>query len=268
MPIANARMYSSAGPRAKQAWRDVLAWVTERARLPMQIVDHDAPALLSDLWARDDLGATMMCGLPMALRKPRPTVIAAVVPSPARYGGRAVYCSEILVPAGSRATRLEDTFGGTVAYTLTDSMSGCVALRVLLEQHRTPQRPRLYANVVGNLVHVRGMIEALGSGRADVGTVDSYLFELIGKHDPAFAAQVKSIGTTEAVPFPPFVATANLGADALERLQDAFRAVGTAPELATARDELLLAGFDTPDPAAYDVFHRIHEISERHPGVW
>lgn len=268
MLIANARMYSSAGPRAKQAWKDILAWVTERARMPMQIIDHDAPALLSDLWARDDLGATQMCGLPMALRKPLPIVIAAGVPSPARYGGRAVYFSDILVPADSKAEKLEDTFGGTVGYTLTDSMSGCVSLRVLLEKYRTPERPRLYSNVVGELIHVRGMVEAVGSKRVDVGAVDSYLFDLIRKHDPAFAAQVKVIGSTDAAPMPPFVATAALDPDQLERLKDAFRHASAAPELAAARGELLLAGFDTPDPVAYDVFHRIHEVSERHAGVW
>lgn len=268
MLIANARMYSTAGPLAKQAWKDILAWVTQRAGMPMDIVDHDPPNLLSALWAREDLGATQMCGLPMALRRPLPTVIAAAIPSPARYGGRAVYFSDILVPADSKAQKLEDTFGGTVGYTLTDSMSGCVSLRVLLEKYRTPARPRLYAKVVGDLIHVRGMIEAVGAKRVDVGSADSYLCDLIRKHDPAFAAQVKVIGSTEAAPMPPFVATAELRADELARLRAAFRAAGDAAELAGARGELLLAGFDTPDPSAYDVFHRIHEISERHAGVW
>ncbi len=268
MPIANARMYSTAGPLAKQAWKDILAWVTKRASIPMDIIDHDPPELLSGLWARDDLGATQMCGLPMAQRKPLPVVIAAAIPSPARYGGRAVYFSDILVPADSKARKLEDTFGGTVGYTLTDSMSGCVSLRVLLEKHRTPARPQLYAKVVGELIHVRGMIEAVGSKRVDVGCADSYLYDLIRKHDPAFAAQVKAIGMTESAPMPPFVATAALGEDVLARLRGAFRSAGAAPELAAAREELLLAGFDTPPPGTYDVFHRIHEVSERHAGLW
>jgi len=268
MLIANARMYSSAGPGAKAAWREVLAWVTASAGVPMQIIDHDPPALLSDLWARDDLGATIMCGLPHALRTPTPIVLAAPVPSPAAYGGKAAYFSYVLVAAGSSATRIEDTFGGTVGYTLLDSMSGCVALRCLLERYRQPDKPRLYSKVVGNLIHVRGMVEAVGTGRVDVGSVDSYLFDLLRKHDPVFSAQVKAIGMTDLVPMPPFVATASLDASTVERLRAAFRAAGAAPELAIPREALLLSGFETPDPAAYNVFHSLHAVSERRAGVW
>lgn len=234
----------------------------------MDVIDHDPPELLSDLWRRGDLGATMMCGLPLALRQTRPTVVAAPVPSPARYGGRPVYFSDILVPADSPARKLEDTFGGTVGYTLEDSMSGCVSLRVLLERYRTPERPRMYSQVVGNLVHVRGMVEAVGSGRVDVGCADSYVMDLLRKHDPAFAARVRAIGMTEAAPIPPFIATAAIGPEALARLRDAFRAAAREPGLAAARSDALVADFVVPEASAYDVFERIQEISERHSGVW
>ncbi|MSQ54577.1 MAG: phosphate ABC transporter substrate-binding protein [Betaproteobacteria bacterium] len=268
MLIANARMYTSAGPAAKAAWREILHWIVARSGVPMDVIDHDPPELLADLWRREDLGAAMMCGLPLALRQPRPTVVAAPVPSPARYAGRPVYFSDILVPAGSPARTLEDTFGGTVGFTLEDSMSGCVSLRVLLERYRTPERPHLYSNIVGNLVHVRGIVEAVGSGRVDVGCADSYVMDLLRKHDPAFAARVRAIGMTDAAPIPPFVATATLDPEALERLRAAFRAAGREPGLAAARSDALVADFVVPEASAYDVFHRIHGISERHAGVW
>lgn len=267
MLIANARMYNSAGPACKAAWRELLAWVTARAGTPMEIIDHDPPALLSELWARDNLGATVMCGLPYALRKPTPTVIAAPVPSLPHYAGRPVYFSYLLVPADSAATKLEDTFGGTVGYTLEDSMSGCVALRCLLERYRRNGQP-LFGKVVGNLIHVRGIIEAVGSRRVDVGSCDSYVFDLLQKHDPEFVAQVKVIGMTDAAPMPPFVATASLDPSQLERLRAAFLAVGGTPELANQREALLLSGFAVPKPKAYDAFHAIHALSEKHAGVW
>lgn len=268
MLIANARMYTSAGPAAKLAWRKLLAWIVERAGLPMQVIDHDPPALLSDLWRQANLGATLMCGLPMALRDPRPLVVAAPVPSPGRYGGRPVYFSDILVPAGSRAQRLEDTFGGTVGYTLEDSMSGCVALRVRLERYRTAARPRLYSKVVGNLVHVRGMVEAVAGGRVDVGSADSYVIDLLRKHDPAFLSGVRVIGTTDAAPIPPFVATGSLDAASLDRLRQAFREAGRAPALADAREQALVMDFVVPEPGDYDVFHGMHAASQRHAGLW
>jgi ABC-type phosphate/phosphonate transport system substrate-binding protein len=265
--IANARMYSAVAP-AKAAWRAVFTWVLARAGVPMEYIDHDPPNLLGDLWSRDDLGATMMCGLPWALRTPTPTLIAAPVPSPARYGDRPVYFSDILVNAEAPYRKLEDTFGGTVGYTLTDSMSGCVALHTRLEAWRTPARPRLYAKVVGDLVHVRGMIEAIAACRVDVGAVDSYVCDLLRKHDPAFMAQVRSIGSTSPVPIPPVVATASLGSGQLEALQEAFLEVAVAPELAGARAALLLERFALPDPARYASFRAIHASSERYAGIW
>ena len=60
-------MYSVA-PAAKAAWRKLLGWILERSALQMEIVDHDPPAKLSELWQRPDLGCAMMCGLPYSLR--------------------------------------------------------------------------------------------------------------------------------------------------------------------------------------------------------
>src|SRR5687768_4606717 len=121
-------MYS-ATPAVKQAWKAVLQWVMPRAGLDWELLDHDAPAPLSELWARDDLGLAMMCGLPYSQRAPRPALIAAPLPSPERYGGRPVYFTDIAVRADAPYRSLEDTFGGVVGYTLDDSMSGCVAFR-------------------------------------------------------------------------------------------------------------------------------------------
>jgi len=251
VPILNARMYSvTAGCKAD--WKAVLGWAVERADLAWPWLDHDAPAPLSALWERDDLGAVMMCGLPYALREPRPTLVAAPVPSPPRYGGRPVYVSDLVVAAASPHRTLEDTFGGVLGYTLADSLSGGVALRELLLPYRTPARPRLYRAAVGELIHARGVIEAIAAGRVDVGPLDGYSHDLLRRNDPAFAAQVRVVASTTARPIPPLVATAPIGADALARLRGALRATADAPELRDAMARLLLAGFAVPDPADYD----------------
>ncbi|MCC6609497.1 MAG: hypothetical protein IT515_07455 [Burkholderiales bacterium] len=57
-PLANARMYSVTAA-AKAAWREVIAWALARAGVAANFVDHDPPKLLSELWARDDLGAVI-----------------------------------------------------------------------------------------------------------------------------------------------------------------------------------------------------------------
>jgi ABC-type phosphate/phosphonate transport system substrate-binding protein len=235
-------MYS-ATPQAKRAWKALLGEVLERAQLDWQILDHDPPAPLSALWAREDLGCAMMCGLPYSQRKPRPTLVAAPVPSPSRYRGRPLYFTDIAVRADAPYARLEDTFGGVVGFTLPDSMSGHVALR----RHLASHGENLYRKEVTGLLNARQVIEAIDEGRIDVGPLDSYYYELLKKDAPEVAGKVRIIDSTRAAPIPPLVATAALEEPVLERLRAALLAVGE-------REELLLRRFAVPAPSDYDQF--------------
>lgn len=255
-PVANARMYS-ATPSVRADWKQLLQWVLERAQLSWRVIDYDAPAPLSALWARDDLGLAMMCGLPFSLRAPRPTLVAAPVPSPVRYGGRPVYFTDIVVRTDSRFESLEDTFGGIVGYTLADSMSGGVALRYHLAPYRAARGARLYRGAVGNLIHARGVIEALVEGRIDVGPLDSYYHDLLRRNEPELAQKVRIVDSTQATPIPPLVATAALTGDELARLRAALREAMHKSELSLIKERLLLADFVSPDPADYDLLAAI-----------
>ena len=267
MPVANARMYS-ATPAAKLAWKELLGWALRRAGLFWELIDYDAPAPLAELWASGDLGGVMMCGLPFSQRRPRPTLIAVPVPAPARYEGRPVYFTDIVVRADSRARTLEDTFGSVVGYTLEDSMSGCIALRRHLLAYRSPSRPQLYRAAVGGLINARRVIEALSDGRIDVGPLDSYFHDLLKVGVPAFAARVRVVATTPAAPIPPMVATAPLGPGELDRLRAAFLDVGSALDLATQRSSLVLRGFAVPPSTDYDIFDGILAAAAEYPGIW
>ena len=251
-PVANARMYS-ATPQVRADWKALLGWTLRHAGLGWDVVDHDPPAPLNALWARPDLGLALMCGLPFSRRESRPTLIAAPVPSPARYGGKPVYFTDIVVRADAPFRSLEDTFGGTLGYTLADSLSGGVAWRALLAPMKAGRTEKLYRKAVGDLIHARGVIDALMAGRIDVGPLDSYYHDLLRHDEPALAAQVRVVARTEPMPIPPLVATARTTDAELQRLRDALGDVATSDALAPARERLLLAGFAIPDPAGYDV---------------
>lgn len=266
MPIANARMYS-ATPAVTQAWKEVLGWALRRARLDWELADYDAPAPLSALWSRADLGLAMMCGLPYSQRHPRPQLIAAPLPSPGRYQGRPVYFTDIVVRADSPCARLEDSFGGVVGYTLEDSMSGCVAFRRHLLRFRTSSEP-LYREAIGGFVNARQVIEALATGKIDVGPLDSYYHDLLRKNDPAFAAQVRLVATTAPAPIPPLIATADVAPQEVRRLREALQDVRATTELKAQREMLLLCGFAEPSKKDYDVFDTILADAGRYAGVW
>jgi ABC-type phosphate/phosphonate transport system substrate-binding protein len=246
--LANARMYSVT-PASAAAWRAVIGWATQEADVPVEFVDHAPPKLLSDLWARDDLGVVQMCGLPASLRTPKPTIIAAPQPSLRRYGGRAVYMSDIAVKADSPYRTLEDTFGGVAGYTLKDSQSGYFAFRTLLLT-KYPQAK--YRSIVGRLLNPRGVIQALASGKIDVGPLDGYVFDLIRAGEPSFASQVRVVAVTDPTPMPPLVATASFNKNEIESLRNAFRHAHEEPSLAEHLKNILVERFVVPELSVYD----------------
>jgi len=248
----NARMYS-VNASAKADWNRLLGWAVQRAGLDWQALDHDPPAPLSTLWSRSDLGLVMMCGLPFALSRPRPRLIAAPLPAAPRYGGRPVYCSDFIVRAESANASLKDCLGGVLAYTMPESMSGGVApYHHLAQLRRSLGGRRLFSGVLGELLNGRGVIEAVAQGRADVGTLDSYFLELLQQHEPAFAAQVRVVDSTAMHPIPPLVATAALSDRQFDALRAALLAAGATPELAPVLLRLRLRGFAVADACGYE----------------
>ena len=102
--IANARMYSVT-PKVAALWRSLLAAVLGKVDAPIDIVDHAPPAPISELWRRPDKAAVFMCGLPWSLATPRPTLVVAPRPSPAAYGGRACYWTDLVYAPKARSSR-------------------------------------------------------------------------------------------------------------------------------------------------------------------
>jgi ABC-type phosphate/phosphonate transport system substrate-binding protein len=266
--IANARMYSSGAPAAAAAWTSLLNWVVTRAGCGFEVLDYPPPKPLDAFWARADLGCAFMCGLPYA-RDPRPlTPIIAPVVRGARYAGRPIYFTDIVVRSDSPYRTLEDTFGGRIGYTVHHSQSGYVALR----EHLLPYRLRIghspYRKVVGPLYGARDIVDALLAGRIDVGPLDSYVHDLIGNLQPDIGAQLRTVATTRASPIPLFVATAPIGHDLVGKLQAAFMSAARAEKLKAERDMLLIADFVIPEQAPYQALRARAEAAAVYPDVW
>lgn len=263
--IANTRMYATT-PASKAAWKRLFEWVLARARLDAALHAHEPPRLLSELWERDDLGAVMMCGLPLSRRPVTPLILAQPLPSPPRYAGRATYCSDLVVAADAPYRTLADTFGQRAGYTLKDSQSGYMAFRHhLLVHHPQVAEPYPHDRIVGGLMNARGVIDAIAEGRIDIGPLDGYVHDLLRHTDPDFTAQVRILESTEPTPIPPIVATAALSPLQLQSLREAFAAAVDAPELAADRDTLLLAGFRVPDSSEFDLLRSRAERVEAAP---
>jgi ABC-type phosphate/phosphonate transport system substrate-binding protein len=249
--IANARMYSVT-PAVRDAWRALLDWVGRHSGVPLTYLDHAAPAPLEQLWARGDLGAAFMCGFPFASATPRPRLVAAPVPSPARYGRRPVYCTDFVVRADSGIERLRDAFGGRIGWTASHSQSGFNAVRHHLLGYRDERSERLFAASIGPLTTPRRVIDAVLERTIDVGPLDSYVHDLLQRHEPATASKLRTIESTVMTPIPPLVASPSTPPDTVERLRRTLVAAASEPEAPSLLEFLLLAGFTAVDAADYD----------------
>lgn len=250
--VANARMYAIT-PASAAAWTQLFAWVADKSGVPLDLVPHAFPAPLNDLWARPDLGATFICGYPYALGGKRQQILAAPVPSPARYAGRPVYMTDFVVAADGPFHSLEDTFGHRIGYTVEDSQSGCNAPRHHLLRYRSAERPQLYAASIGPLYTPRKVIDAVLAGEIDVGPVDGYNLDILRRHEPDLVARLRIVATTDPAPAPLLVAGPDCTPQVAAALRQALLQVGTAPETAAVRDALCLSHFTMMTPGDYDL---------------
>lgn len=248
--IANARMYAVT-PEVERAWRTLLEHVSRDARVPLTYVSYPAPQPLEDLWSRPDLGAVFMCGYPIALRLAPVIPLAAPVPRAPWARGRAVYRSDLIVREDAPFTRLEDTFGRRAGWTVAHSHSGFNAFRHHLLAYRTPQRPALYAEMLGNLVTARKVLDSVREGRIEVGPLDGYWHLLIAHHAPELTQGVRVLTSTEIAPIPAFVSAGNAPAENVARLREAFVYAARRPWFGALGDVLMLEGFAAVTESSY-----------------
>lgn len=250
--IANGRMYSVT-PAAAAAWKTLLRQVYRRAGVEGEVIDYPAPAPLEALWQRPDLAGVFMCGLPFSLGMYPVTAIVAPVALHSLPDGPGSYRSRLIVARDAPFRQLRDTFGRRLAFTNPESHSGYSALRFHLLPYLRPGQTSFYRETLGPLVTPRRVVEAIAAGKADLGPVDSYAFELLARDEPELMQHVRVIDQTAPAPMPLLVASATLPPAALAGLQRAFIALQHDESGASLLAALQLQRFMVPDPRDYQL---------------
>ena len=255
MLIGCTRMYN-ATPVIADLWRQLLERAAERAGVGLDVIDYPAPAPLSGLWGRADMGAVFMCGWPYRRQETRPQIVAAPVPV-ARFCSGPNYCSVMVVAADAPFATLQDTFGHRIAWTDPGSHSGFNAPRRMLLDHR--QDAPLYAESVGPLITPRASITSVIDGRADIAPVDSLFFQLLERHEPETVAKVRIVAQTDCAPIPVLVAAPGAPVDQVAALGRALEDSANDPQSVPLLQELCLDGFErVADPERYALTERWH----------
>ena len=242
--IANARMYAVTPPVAL-LWRRLLEGLAARAGEAIDVVDHAPPAPIAALWSRRDLAAVLMCGLPYSRAMPPPALVAAPVPALPEYGGKPHYWSAFVARAESGYRRLEESFGGRIAFTTPDSQSGFAAAlhHLMAAGGSTP----LYREIIAPAVTPLGALAAVREGRAEVAPIDGFVLDLLRRHAPELTAGLSVLAHTEPTAIPPFIASA----PPTPALRRAFLDAHDDPALRLLLEALLLQRFAPARPEDY-----------------
>jgi phosphonate transport system substrate-binding protein len=198
-----------------------------------------------------DLG--VLCGLPyvwLAARRPPPVQpLAAPVLSGARYAGRPIYYSDVIVGQDSPITRLEELEGRSWAYNEPASHSGhTVTLYSLV---RLGARPGFLGPVLQAGFHQRA-IRLVADGAVDAAAIDSQVLAIELRDHPPLADRLRVIGCFGPSTIQPVVAASRLPAELKDRTRDLLLGLADDPAARPLLDYGLIDRFTPVDDAAYD----------------
>ncbi|PDS78456.1 PhnD/SsuA/transferrin family substrate-binding protein [Rhizobium sp. L43] len=265
-PIACSRMYNLS-PRIRGLWDALFALVGARSGVELEIIAHAAPAPLSELWARPDMGAVFMCGYPFSRMSEgaRPAVLAAPVSSEAWSLDQPLYASHILVASTGPVKAVADLAAARWGWTVRDSQSGYHAARSFLAGRFADKMKQ--SATVGPLLNPSGIVAALRDGRIDVGAIDAYAFQLLQMHEPDAIDGLRILATTDPLPAPLLVAAQTLPSNIAAALQRNLATLHETPEGAAVLDRLGLRRFSAVAPSAYDVLPLRADDADRRLGI-
>lgn len=240
-------------PVAVEAWKQIFRWVESESGIGLDIIDYPAPAPLVDLWNRSDLGAVFMCGWPYAKAGFKHNLIVAPVPASDRCFNKPIYFTDFVVKRESSYLNLSETFDDTLAWTVDHSHSGYNAVRYHLLSYLSPDRTRVYAKTLGPLFTPDGVIQSVLSDQAQVGPVDSLVFDIWRTHGDERATKCRILESSNSAPIPPLVASPKVDIEICRRLQEAFLHIHKVEKMEKYLRKVAISRFSLVEPSDYQI---------------
>ncbi len=242
--------------------RAIAGYLSQRLARPVRFLDgldwREAYAALAS--GRIDIG--WICGRPyvdlLAAGGPL-ALLAAPVMAGARYGGRPIYFSDVVVRRDSPFQRFADLRGASWAYNEPGSQSGYHVTRYHLA--RLGETGQYFGRIVASGGHVRSLAMIL-AGQIDASAIDSTVLEWQLARDPALAGRFRVVETLGPSPIPPLVVAGERGLALREQLRAALLAL---PETVEGQAFLALGGlsrFAAVNDSDYDAIRAMAKVAK------
>jgi phosphonate transport system substrate-binding protein len=227
----------------------VYQFLTERLGRPVELVVGRS----FDQFEQGEADLGVICGLPyvwLAARRPPPVEpLAAPVLAGARYAGRPVYYSDVIVGHDSPITCLAELEGRSWAYNEPASHSGyTVTLYGLVAMGA---RPGFLGAVVEASFHQRA-IRLVAEGAVDAAAIDSQVLTIELRDHPRLADRLRVVGAFGPSTIQPVVAASRLPAQLKDQVRELLVTLGDDPTARPVLDYGFIDRFEPIGDAAYD----------------
>jgi len=224
-------------------WREFMAASLQR---PVEFVQRDSYRETMDLLRLEKLEFAWICDYPYLHLKD--TVRLMAVPL---YQGHPHYRSYLIVRREDTRTKsMLDLAGSVFAYADPYSNTGYLAPRYeIRELGRDPAS--FFRKTFFTWSH-RKVVEAVASGLAGGGAVDSYIWDTLAQVEPSLAARTRVVSRSPEYGFPPFVSHRSVSGADFQQMQSHLLQTSATEKGRKLLARLYLDGFTVGSPALYE----------------
>jgi phosphonate transport system substrate-binding protein len=206
---------------AEFSCRAIAGYVAERLGQPTEFIGD---ITWQERERRLDAGAIdvgWICGAPYVWKADRSDspieLLAAPIMNGARYQGRPVYYSDVVVHAASRFQSFTDLHGAAWAYNEQRSHSGYQVVRYALAARN------LSAGYFGRVVEAgahQAALQLILELQVDAAAIDSTVLDLRFAREPELQGRLRVVDTFGPSPIPPWVVGLHVAPDLRQALRD------------------------------------------------
>lgn len=224
-------------------WRQ---YMQRKLKREVEFVQRDSYRETMDLLRLNKLDFAWICDYPYVHLQPLVRLLAVAV-----YHGRPYNRAYLIVPATDpHATSILQLRDKVFAYVDPYSTTGYLAPRYEL-RHANEEPASFFRKTFFVWSHHR-VVEAVASGLAQGGSVDSYVWDSLALAKPALTARVRIAARSDEYGFPPLVAHRSVPEEDFTRMQRLLFDMAKDPEGAQILKRLHLDGFTPGEPKLYD----------------
>jgi phosphonate transport system substrate-binding protein len=216
------------------AWR---VYLERHLGRPVIFTQRGTYREILELLREGKLDFAWLCGYPYVRNKDQFRLVAVPL-----YHGEPLYHSYLIVPSSDKKTlSLAGLSGKVFAFSDPDSNSGYLYPEYLLAQNN--QTPTSFFFRSFFTWSHREVVEAVASGLAHGGAVDSYVWDTLSRTHPELTSRTRIVSESPQFAFPPIVASPSVSMSDLKTFQNVLFSMEEDDEGAALLDKLNLNGF-------------------------